>query len=48
VIENQNKVAQVAELVHGTCLCHDDVIDGAIKRRAKPTINFLWGQKKVV
>jgi decaprenyl-diphosphate synthase subunit 1 len=47
VIENQKKVAQVAEMIHGTCLYHDDVIDDAIKRRAKPTINFLCGQKKV-
>ncbi|EFX84116.1 hypothetical protein DAPPUDRAFT_47316 [Daphnia pulex] len=48
VIENQKKVAQVAEMVHGTCLYHDDVIDDAIKRRAKPTINFLCGQKKSI
>jgi geranylgeranyl pyrophosphate synthase len=35
-------------MVHGTCLYHhDDVIDDAIKRRAKPTINFHCGQKKV-
>ncbi len=48
MIENQKKVAQVAEMVHGTCLYHhDDVIDDAIKRRAKPTINFHCGQKKV-
>ncbi|XP_046454863.1 all trans-polyprenyl-diphosphate synthase PDSS1-like [Daphnia pulex] len=48
VIENQKKVAQVAEMIHGTCLYHDDVIDDAIKRRAKPTINFLCGQKKSI
>ncbi len=47
MIENQKKVAQVVEMVHGTCLYHDDVIDDAIKRRAKPTINFHCGQKKV-
>lgn len=48
MIENQKKVAQVAEMVHGTCLYHDDVIDDAIKRSAKSTINFHCGQKKVV
>ena len=48
VIESQNKVAQVAELVHGTSLYHDDVIDDATMRRAKPTANWEWGIKKVL
>lgn len=40
-------MAQIAEMIHTASLVHDDVIDAADSRRGKPSINILWGQKKV-
>jgi len=48
VIEKQQKVAQIAEMIHTASLVHDDVIDGADSRRGKPSVNLVWGQKKSV
>lgn len=48
MIEKQRKVAQIAEMIHTASLVHDDVIDAADSRRGKPSINVLWGQKKVL
>ena len=47
VLEKQKKVAQIAEMIHTASLVHDDVIDVADSRRGKPSVNVLWGQKKV-
>lgn len=47
VVEKQQKVAQIAEMIHTASLVHDDVIDGADSRRGRPSVNILWGQKKV-
>ncbi len=38
----------VFELVHTATLIHDDVIDHAQTRRAKPTLNSLWGNTLTV
>lgn len=38
----------VFELVHTATLIHDDVIDHATTRRAKPTLNSLWGNTLTV
>ena len=40
--------AQVAELTHAATLAHDDVIDNAIVRRGKPSINVVSSNKKAV
>jgi len=48
VLEKQQKVAQIAEMIHTASLVHDDVIDAADSRRGKPSINILWGQKKSI
>jgi len=48
VLERQQKVAQIAEMIHTASLVHDDVIDAADSRRGKPSINLLWGQKKSI
>lgn len=33
----------VVELIHTATLLHDDVIDGAARRRGRETVNHLWG-----
>jgi octaprenyl-diphosphate synthase len=38
----------VFELVHTATLVHDDVIDHAQTRRARPTLNALWGNTLTV
>lgn len=43
--ENQDKIIDVAvalELIHMASLVHDDVIDHAMVRRGKPTVNKQW------
>ena len=42
------RFAVVFELVHTATLIHDDVIDHALTRRAKPTLNALWGNTLTV
>jgi octaprenyl-diphosphate synthase len=42
------RFAAVFELVHTATLVHDDVIDHAQTRRAKPTLNALWGNTLTV
>lgn len=40
--------ARATELVHAASLSHDDVIDNATMRRAKPSINIIASNKKAV
>ncbi len=42
------RFAVVFELMHTATLIHDDVIDHAQTRRAKPTLNSLWGNTLTV
>ena len=42
------RFAVVFELVHTATLVHDDVIDHAETRRAKPTLNSIWGNTLTV
>merc|ERR1712178_364067 len=46
--ENQNKIAAVAEMIHTASLMHDDVIDEALMRRGKETINADVGDRDAV
>lgn len=42
---NSYKAAAMVELLHVATLMHDDVVDGAHKRRGFPTINRVWKNK---
>lgn len=37
------ELAVVVELIHAATLVHDDILDGAEKRRGQPTSNAKWG-----
>lgn len=41
--EGQVEIACAAELIHAASLLHDDVVDGGMFRRSKPTVNAVWG-----
>ena len=41
--EAQQNLAVIIELIHLATLVHDDVLDGAEKRRDQPTANSRWG-----
>ena len=40
--------AACVELIHAATLMHDDVIDNALVRRNKETLNTIWGNKSSI
>ena len=42
------KTAAIVEMIHAASLLHDDVIDDAYTRRAKPSLNALYGNKTAI
>ncbi|MBN1823861.1 MAG: polyprenyl synthetase family protein [Endomicrobiales bacterium] len=42
------RLAAVAEIIHGASLMHDDVIDNENKRRGKPSLNTVFGNRNAV
>ena len=48
LIHNQRQIAIISEMFHTASLYHDDVIDKSEARRAKESVNLLWGQKSSV
>ena len=45
VNENTYKAASLIEMIHVATLIHDDVVDGADKRRGWPSVNRVWKNK---
>ena len=45
---NVIKTAAIVEMIHAASLLHDDVIDDANTRRAKPSLNALYGNKTAI
>ena len=41
-------MAMIAEMIHTSSLLHDDVIDDAITRRNKPSVNQCFTQKEAI
>src|SRR5512140_1023539 len=39
------RLGAVVEIIHTATLVHDDVIDGADKRRGRPSTNSRWGNQ---
>ncbi|HYH99701.1 polyprenyl synthetase family protein [Hyalangium sp.] len=37
------EIGVAAELIHSASLLHDDVVDGGMFRRSRPTVNARWG-----
>lgn len=44
----QQRIAEIAELIHVASLLHDDVIDDADSRRGKPALNLVLGNKLAI
>jgi octaprenyl-diphosphate synthase len=42
------KLATVVEMIHSASLLHDDVVDDALLRRGKPSINASFGSKTAI
>jgi len=42
----QKQVALVSEMIHTASLLHDDILDHALTRRGKPSVNANWDARK--
>jgi len=42
----QRQVALVSEMIHTASLLHDDILDRALTRRGKPSVNSNWDARK--
>jgi octaprenyl-diphosphate synthase len=42
------RLGAVVEMLHTATLVHDDIIDGADRRRGRPSANTTWGNEKCV
>ncbi len=45
---NHISLAAATEFIHAATLLHDDVVDGSMLRRFKPTVNSVWGNQEAV
>lgn len=48
ITEATHRGAMLVTLLHQAALVHDDVVDGASRRRGQPTINTAWSNKVAV
>lgn len=46
--DDEIKLATIFELIHTATLIHDDVIDNAMTRRGKLTLNAIWDNSRTV
>jgi len=46
VESKQRQVALVSEMIHTASLLHDDILDHALTRRGKPSVNLNWDARK--
>ena len=44
----QRKICVISEMFHTSSLYHDDVIDKALTRRGKASVNSRWNQKSSI
>lgn len=47
-VERVMEMAAAVELIHAATLVHDDIVDGSILRRLKPTVNIKFGDEVAV
>jgi len=48
ICEGQYRIMMISEMIHTASLLHDDVIDDAITRRNKPSVNKVYKEKQAV
>lgn len=48
LLPQQKQLALVTEMIHTATLVHDDVIDRSNKRRGKPSVNALFGERRTI
>jgi octaprenyl-diphosphate synthase len=48
IVSDHVDLAVIVELIHIASLVHDDIMDGADKRRERPTLNAKWGNSLTV
>ena len=48
IVSDHVDLAVILELIHIASLVHDDIMDGADKRRDRPTLNAKWGNSLTV
>ncbi|CAI8609326.1 unnamed protein product [Vicia faba] len=44
----QQRIAEITEMIHVASLLHDDVLDDAVTRRGRGSLNFVMGNKLAV
>ena len=45
ILDSQQRLSEIAELIHTSSLLHDDVIDESELRRGQPSVNAAFGNK---
>jgi octaprenyl-diphosphate synthase len=48
IVSDHVDLAVILELIHIASLVHDDIMDGADRRRDRPTLNAKWGNSMTV
>jgi len=48
ITQRHIRIASVVEMLHNATLLHDDVIDASLLRRARPTVNSLFGNERAI